>query len=804
MTDLAEDKPDPGEPPGQKSESPRTGEDAGANSADQTKGQPDASAPSGGKSKVVNCLTDVEALRDYMNRIKAHPRGMTTAVVKVQHGRYWRDLATIRLDKATGEIEVTGEESEAYAPTDLEAAAIKAACAEARWPEPMPVPVRANCPDGLPVHLPPELNNVDPENIFAFHDAEGRVVMLQHRATDDEVKEGKPKYAPWSHWDDGVWRRCEPDGMLPLWGTWQLKDAGTVFLHEGAKSARAMARMVNGTSREDQDKLDAHPWGRELSGAAHIGWVGGALAPHRTDWSVLAKAGVSLVYIASDNDAPGLAAVPQIARHLRVPTFHVNLTNEFPVSWDLADDFPPNMFGQDGRYVGPSFAAMLEPATWATDLHLPKDRGGKPVPYLRGHFKNQWVYADEPELFICTADTRIIRGADNLSKKLVKYSDSPGTARLLLKGCEHVTTLAYAPDKKPGTVTIRGQRAFNVFRPSGIGPRPGDVKPWLDFLAYLFPDKKERDQIERWSATLIARPDVRLHFGLLLASKTQGVGKGIFASQVLAPLAGDHNVGYPSEHDIAESAFNEWMAHKRLVVVGEIYQGQSFKAYNRLKGVITDKDFSVNKKHQAPYRIDNWCHVIACSNSDKALKMERTDRRWFYPQICEEPWQRDRFEDFVKWIAGGGLGVIAHWAAEFGDYIKTGELPPMTSRKQMMIEESEADELRWAREYCEGRIEDKESFAISTAIALAFAKKSLGKTIYSTKRDLGMAMADGGMAQVAKSDGQEFYLKYRNDKHRVFLSPAAQEELKALEEGGQGDWFRHKLGETWDALLDPM
>lgn len=750
----------------------------------------------------ISSLAEIRAIFDYLQRIAAEPRSMLTAVAKEYQGRYWRDVATIKLDKATGEIAVRcggGGNASTFEPTELEAAAIKVACTGVKFPEPLSLQPGSN---GLPP-LPKELHDVDPKNIFAFYDQEGRVVMLQRRATDEEVSKGAPKYSPWSHWDDGLWRPMEPGGPLPLWGLPQLKEHTHVFLHEGAKAARAVAQMVAGETREDRQRLAAHPWRQALSNAAHLGWIGGALSPHRTDWSVLKKAGVTHVYIVSDNDEPGREAVPAIAKHLRLPTFHVGFTAEFPARFDLADELPEAMFGSDSRYKGPPFMALVEPATWATDIVVP-ERGGKPQAYLRDHFKHQWVYADEPELFICTADPRIVRGAANLSNKLVKFSDSPGTSRLLLKACDHVTTLAYAPDKPSGTVTVRGQRAFNVFRPADIKPEPGDAQPWFDFLAYLFPDRNERRQIERYCATLIARPQVRMHFGLLLVSKTQGVGKGILASRVLAPLVGDHNVGYPSEHDIAESAFNDWMAHKRLVVVGEIYQGSGWKAYNRLKGVITDKDFQVNKKHQTPYRIDNWCHVIACSNSDQPLKIEATDRRWFCPKVAEQPWTPDEFERFVQWLASGGLSIIAHWAAGYGDYVKIGEHPAMTRRKQVMIEESEAEELRWVREYCAGCIENGESIVISTTVAFASAKARGSKTLYSTKRAMGLAMEKAGMVQLAKSDGSEFTLKYLGETHRVFFSPAAQAEYQSQQLVGEAlrMWLRTALARTQRELKE--
>ena len=648
--------------PPEKDEAPTGAEPAGAGVASTGQDSETSSRSDGdGKKAPISDLAAIPAVRDFLNRIGAQVRSMRTAVVTQTHGRYWRDLATIKLDKDTGEVVVrcgNGDEVAQYEPTEAEQAAIKAACTDATWPEPVAL---AAGPDGFPA-LPKELKNVPRANLFAFHDMEGRVVMLQHRASPEEMATGKPKYAPWSHWSDGQWRKMEPDGPLPLWGLDDLKDNAVVFLHEGAKAARAVRNML-GNDREAREKLAAHPWGAELDGAAHLGWIGGALNPARTAWDILAQAGVKRVYVVSDNDEAGREAVPRIAKHLRMPTFQVVFTDEFPASFDLADDVPRSMFDSGGRYTGPEFAALVEPATWATDT-FERPGGGKPITKLREHFKNQWVYADEPELFVCKEDTRIVRSAQNLSNKLVKFSDTPGTARLLLAECEQVSTLAYVPQKPDsggrvaGTVTVRGQRAFNVYRPGAVKPQDGRAEPWLTFLAHLFPKEAEREQVMRWCATLIARPEVRMHFGLLLASRTQGVGKGIFASQVLAPLVGDHNVGYPSEHDIAESAFNDWMAHKRLVVVGEIYQGHSFKAYNKLKGVITDKDFSVNKKHQAQYRIDNWCHVIACSNSEAALKMERTDRRWFYPAVTEMPWPRDKFAEFVAWLRGGGLGIV--------------------------------------------------------------------------------------------------------------------------------------------------
>ena len=99
----------------------------------------------------------------------------------------------------------------------------------------------------------------------------------------------------------------------------------------------------------------------------------------------------------------------------------------------------------------------------------------------------------------------------------------------------------------------------------------------------------------RWCATLIARPDIRMQYGVLLISETQGVGKGTLGEKILLPLVGKHNVVVPSEK-VVTGKFTGWVAHKRLAVVHEIYAGYSSKAYDELKSIITDQYIEVEMK----------------------------------------------------------------------------------------------------------------------------------------------------------------------------------------------------------------
>jgi hypothetical protein len=337
-------------------------------------------------------------------------RGLRSAVVMEVAGKYWRDLAIIKFDKDGG-IRCSSME---YAPTEEERAQISEAWAVAKWPTLKPI---------KRVKDPPEMaKNAAKEDVFEFRNEDGDVVMLQVRCAGPQGK----SYVPFTYWSDDKWRSCEADGPLPLYNADKIKGNATVFIHEGAKGARYCQGLIESNSVEAK----AHPWRKELSGAVHVGWIGGALNPYRTDWSILRRNGIKKAYIICDNDTPGLRAVPIISEQLNMVTFVIQFTDEFPASFDLGDPFPPHMFGEAGYYIGPSFRECLHPATWATDL-VPQEKG-KPKAILRECFKGFWVYIEEIDSFICSEMPEIARSEAVLNKMCAPLSHVQDTAHCCL------------------------------------------------------------------------------------------------------------------------------------------------------------------------------------------------------------------------------------------------------------------------------------------------------------------------------------------------------------------------------------
>src|SRR5262245_46568389 len=368
----------------------------------------------------------------------------------------------------------------------------------------------------------------------------------------------------------------------------------------------------------------------------------------------------------------------------------------------MADDMPERFFTDKKRYVGPKCEDLLEPATWATES-VPTPGKGRPMIKISRDFAEEWNHTVIPELYVHRDWPNRMYDLGQFNNFTRPFSDADDVARLLKRDkASKACLLKYSPAEKPGVYHSDTGHFVNVHVPSGVVKEKGDYAPWIDLTEYMIPEEGDRLEFYRWVATLIARPEVRMHYGLLLISETQGVGKGTVCDGVLAPIVGRHNVSYPTEETIVNSNFNSWVAHKRLAVVHEIYAGHSAKAYNKMKSIVTDEIVEVNKKYTHEYILENWLHVAACSNSLGALRLSVDDRRWLVPKVVEEKRPTKFWTSFYRWLAEeNGHGVIVWWANEFlkkYQAVMKGDAAPWTTHKQEVIEEGYSPGMQFTSE----------------------------------------------------------------------------------------------------------
>jgi hypothetical protein len=559
----------------------------------------------------------------------------------------------------------------------------------------------------------------------------------------------------------------EPDGLLPLYGLEQLKTAAVVYLHEGAHATAHVRRVVDGLLLPDRELRAQLPWWKVLQYGAHVGWIGGADHPDRTDWGPLKRLGRDVrVVVVADNDQQGKEAARAISRILKRPMEVVLFDQNFKSGFDLANPWPQVPAWWAGkRYIGPSLDDYSRPATWATDIMEPIGKGKKTIK-VRRDFAAEWVMSENPPIFVHVKRPHRMLPPDMFNRVIAPYSDAANLASLLQRELSvHAEGVTFRPFRSlggPRVTLAQGERLINTYRPPIIRPHEGDAGPFLGFMVHLIPDEEELRHVLRWCATLLARPEVRMRHALLLVSETQGVGKTTLTDAILKPLVGPWNVSSPSEHQVTDSQFNAWVAHKRLAVINEIYSGEKRKCYDRLKQIITDEAVDMNEKHMPVYTVPNFIHVVACSNSSKAMHLDDSDRRFMVPRVTEERNSKSYWDGFYSWIDHGGLSIIAAWAEGYVQRhgaIGTGERALMTAAKREIVDESMSEGQRIAARLAENALRrDKHTLLRIQAVReFVAARRGLGNSTakLESAATLRKVMLAAGMKEPVKKPGDD-------------------------------------------------
>lgn len=673
----------------------------------------------------------------YLRRLGFEVKSFRRGVISEPGERYRKTIAKATLLR-DGSVKCTPDD---YKPTDKEAEGIAEEYKKAELPRSVRTLLSAAKAKARELE-----NEGEGRTAFILQDVDGKHALMIHLRVEKGF-DGKD-YWPWTYWNDGKWRQMEPsfddypeDTPIPLYGLECLRpivmaEVGKrrlrVMIHEGAKPAAFVQRML-----ADPKLRAKHPLAEELDRYEHMGWIGGATNWDRTNFEPLkSKAkGRELVFVA-DNDTPGENAIPRISELMRLPMKVVRFDDYFEEGFDLAEEWPDNkdwwkVRGGARVYTGPRLRDLMRPATWATDT-VRTGKQGRPSYRLRSHFAKEWMKSTKPEVFFNVEKPHDLLTPEEFSSAVDPFSSAKDTAALLSKHySSSVESVDYLPGEKSGCVVVHeGKHVFNTYRGTDIEPLAGDIEMFMKFMEKLIPDEKDRLGFLRWIATLVARPDIRMHYSVLLISETQGVGKTTLA-EILAALVGIWNASFPSETMLVESQFNMWQAHKRLVIVNEIYAGHSTKAYNKLKGAITDLHVTANPKNRGTYEMDNHVHIFASSNSKNALGLPLEDRRWFIPGVTEIVEPPQYWKDFYAWLEAGGLRIILWWAREFvktpENVVQKGDRPPDSAAKQEVIAEGRFPDEQLTHEFAEIVLARKEKIVVAVKAWREFVAYKFGK-----------------------------------------------------------------------------
>lgn len=256
-----------------------------------------------------------------------------------------------------------------------------------------------------------------------------------------------------------------------------------------------------------------------------------------------------------------------------------------------------------------------------------------------------------------------------------------------------------AKDRHPGFADIdyvpggdkflkrEGNEYFNVYRPTEVIPRSGNVKPFVEHLEWLLNDEDRQELMCRF-ANMVQHPKRRPLSAYVLQG-SQGLGKNILFD-ALAPLVGRDNYSIVPP-DAVTQAYNYYTANKVYLVFNEMTDYEKHELYDKLKPLITDEDIMVRQKYMPDYWTKNYTHIFCMTNYARPIRLPDENERRFYiaEAVPKAPKDQDYYDKFMSWRSTH-TGELFHYLLNFdlGSWSPEAR-PKMTEAKEKVIKLSQ-------------------------------------------------------------------------------------------------------------------
>ena len=154
------------------------------------------------------------------------------------------------------------------------------------------------------------------------------------------------------------------------------------------------------------------------------------------------------------------------------------------------------------------------------------------------------------------------------------------------------------------------------------------IKLFQQHCEYIIQDEKERHIFLNFLGFIIARPDKRVNWAVLLQGD-EGNGKSFF-EVMMREILGGNNMKSVS-NTVVKTDFNDWAYGSRFNVLSELkIAGESrYNIYNNIKAYVTDEEYGLNRKGLGYRLIPNTASYMITTNYKDSAPITDKDRRLF-------------------------------------------------------------------------------------------------------------------------------------------------------------------------------
>jgi len=271
---------------------------------------------------------------------------------------------------------------------------------------------------------------------------------------------------------------------------------------------------------------------------------------------------------------------------------------------------------------------------------------------------------------------------DKANSKTTKSAWEAFTQSQVLK-FPKVNSGEFAPAKPAGDIWQRGNKLYvNTYVPINVPSKRGNPTPFIQHLARLLPNERDRQIILAYMAAIVQYPGVKFKWTPLIQG-APGNGKTLL-SLCVREAVGREYCHAPKAKELS-SKFNDWLEGRIFISVEDIFisENQSDMA-EAIKPMITDDWIEIEAKGGTKSSKTVCANFMLNSNHKDAIRKTRDDRRFSvfycaqqsYADIKRDGMSGSYFPDLYSWLRRDGFAIIT-------DYLKTypipDELNPATS-----------------------------------------------------------------------------------------------------------------------------
>lgn len=227
--------------------------------------------------------------------------------------------------------------------------------------------------------------------------------------------------------------------------------------------------------------------------------------------------------------------------------------------------------------------------------------------------------------------------------------------------------LCFRPEEPVGAIIQDGTRtAYNTYVPIETPRSDGDVTPFLDHVARLFPVERDRRILLTYMASLVQNPGVKFQWAPVIVG-VQGNGKTLLIS-VIVHCLGEQYCYLPNTAKMTRNGinFNGWIQGKLFLGMEEVYSANRRDFLEEFKTYVTNLRLPIEGKGQDEYMGDNRANMIFLTNHEDGIPFDPDERRYaamFTAQREKEDKVRDGmggdyFPRLWGWLRSGGFAAV--------------------------------------------------------------------------------------------------------------------------------------------------